>query len=487
MPKDFTPSYAQFKEQWKSYSVIPFILRFKLNLKDVYPPYYSYNQNLKENFLLDGSGRYSFFPLSGPSQHYIAPSFTKATKTWKLLQQNFKQWHGPKLPSNFPPFYGGAVGVLSYDAGRIFEKGWKSSPPPNSLKLPLIDFYIYDDLACYDKKNQEMFIISCLRKKKTLDPSVELYNEQIRKILNWKTKEMKAEINFKSAQARASFLKLTSGSSSCDQVRVKNKNSTQYIRSLDRIKQYIAQGDIYQANLSQRIEWKSNMSPEQFYLNLRTINPSPYACLWKTPAYSLASCSPELLLKKRGNYVETRPLAGTRPRGKDPKLDRILEGELILNEKERAEHIMLVDLERNDLGRVCAPGSVYVKKNMAIEKYSHVMHIVSYIEGKLKKSCNFFKALEALFPGGTITGCPKIRCMEILDELEPVRREIFYGSVGWIGYQGDGEMNILIRTAAIQKNKFTIQVGSGIVADSQPKLEFQESLHKARALLAASK
>ncbi len=265
------------------------------------------------------------------------------------------------------------------------------------------------------------------------------------------------------------------------------KNRGAYMAGVRRILEYIAAGDIYQANLSHRLEfpWPAGTDPSVYFHALRRINPSPYAAFLGFPDFSIASCSPELLLRARGRRVETRPIAGTRPRGHNPSADERLSGELVLNAKERAEHIMLVDLERNDLGRVCHPGSVRVSEQMVLEKYSHVMHIVSNVQGRLRSGADALDALQALFPGGTITGCPKIRAMEILDELERVPRGPFFGSAGRISASGDVDLNILIRTALIRRGRLALRVGSGIVADSSPSREYEETLHKARALVNA--
>jgi anthranilate/para-aminobenzoate synthase component I len=251
------------------------------------------------------------------------------------------------------------------------------------------------------------------------------------------------------------------------------------------VKRFIAAGDIYQANLSHRLDFPWKGDPADFFDALRRLNPSPYAALMEFPGFTLASASPELLLKVRGDRAETRPIAGTRPRGSTPTEDERLSGELLLNEKERAEHIMLVDLERNDLGRVCRPGTVEVSERMVLEKYSHVTHIVSHVQGRLAPGYDGLDAVRALFPGGTITGCPKIRCMEILQELEKESRGPFYGSAGWMGGNGDLDLNILIRTALFRKGRVSLRVGAGIVADSVPSKEYEETLHKARALTAA--
>ncbi len=258
-----------------------------------------------------------------------------------------------------------------------------------------------------------------------------------------------------------------------------------YESGVRRILSYIAAGDVYQANLSRLLQFPFRGRPERFFDALRALNPSPYACLLAFPDFALASCSPELLLRVRGRRVVTRPIAGTRPRGADRREDARLSGELLLSPKERAEHVMLVDLERNDLGRVCRPGTVRVADSMVLEKYSHVTHIVSQVEGALADGSDGLDAFRALFPGGTITGCPKVRCMEILAELERSPRGPFYGSAGWIAPNGDMELNILIRTALFQKGRMALRVGAGIVADSDPAREWEETGHKARALLEA--
>jgi anthranilate/para-aminobenzoate synthase component I len=259
-----------------------------------------------------------------------------------------------------------------------------------------------------------------------------------------------------------------------------------YEKGVRRILGYIAAGDVYQANLSHTISLTSRgLGPRRYFDALRALNPSPYACFMDFGGFVLASSSPELLLRVRGGRAETRPIAGTRPRGRDARQDRRLSGELLLNPKERAEHVMLLDLERNDLGRVCRPGSVRVTESLALEKYSHVTHIVSQVEGRLSPGSDSLDAFRALFPGGTITGCPKVHCMEILADLERSPRGPFYGSAGWIAPNGDCELNILIRTALFREGTMSLRAGAGIVADSDPRREWEETLHKAEALLAA--
>jgi para-aminobenzoate synthetase component I len=254
-------------------------------------------------------------------------------------------------------------------------------------------------------------------------------------------------------------------------------------------KQHIQAGDIFQANLSLRFEATTIADSWSIYRSLQTINPSPFASYWKTPFGHVISCSPERLVSLENRKAETRPIAGTRARGMTLEHDRQLAEELINNTKEQAEHIMLVDLERNDLGRVCEWGSITVDELLVIERYSHVMHLVSNIVGTLRPDVDSVDLIRALFPGGTITGCPKVRCMEIIERLEPVRRSLFYGSCGYLDRRGHLDLNILIRTLLYHSdgtmNTVWGQVGAGIVADSDPEKEWYESLHKAQAQITA--
>ncbi len=255
-----------------------------------------------------------------------------------------------------------------------------------------------------------------------------------------------------------------------------------YRAMVARAREYIAAGDIYQANLSCRFQGAFAGSAAALYERLRRINPSPFAALLRTPEVEIVSSSPERLVSLRGGVAETRPIAGTRPRGSDAGEDLRLARELLAHPKERAEHIMLLDLERNDLGKVCRTGTVEVDELMVLERYSHVTHIVSNVRGELQEGTGPFALLRAVFPGGTITGVPKKRCMEIIDELEPVGRGIYTGSAGYIGVNGEMDFNILIRTFQTCGDTLCYQVGAGIVADSEPGREWEECLAKGRAL-----
>ena len=263
--------------------------------------------------------------------------------------------------------------------------------------------------------------------------------------------------------------------------------SQRFTAGVKRIREYIAAGDVFQVNLSRA--WQAELACEHtasdLYRQLRTANPAPFACLADFRDFAIISSSPERLVRVQNGIVDTRPIAGTRPRGDDPERDQALLEELIAHPKERAEHIMLIDLERNDLGRICEYGTVAVDELMVVESYQHVHHIVSNIRGKLKAGTTPGQVIRAVFPGGTITGCPKVRCMEIIAELEQTGRGVYTGSVGYLNHDGDMDLNILIRTMTLQDKRLTFRTGAGIVIDSVPANELKETRHKARGLLRA--
>jgi anthranilate synthase component 1 len=261
---------------------------------------------------------------------------------------------------------------------------------------------------------------------------------------------------------------------------------TAYHAAVERAKRYVRDGDIMQVVPSQRMTKPFHASPLALYRALRTINPSPYMFYFDFGDFHVVGASPEILVRLEGDAVTVRPIAGTRRRGATPAEDAALAEELLADHKERAEHIMLVDLGRNDVGRVAVTGSVRVTEQMVIERYSHVMHIVSNVEGKLKPGLNAIDVLRASFPAGTVSGAPKVRAMEIIDELEPVKRGIYAGAVGYLGFHGNMDVAIALRTGVIKGGKLHVQAGGGIVADSQPAAEWQETQSKARALLRAA-
>ncbi|OLO27457.1 aminodeoxychorismate synthase, component I [Alkalihalophilus pseudofirmus] len=386
------------------------------------------------------------------------------TRTGDLLT-NMRAWMKEQQRSfctDAPPFQGGAVGYISYDLVRQIEK--LPVLAQDDLGMEELYFLVFDDVFVYDVESEQLTVIVHYKKSeqnKALE-RLETYKEAwLQPVGAWEWQRIKE----KSQNEWTASL-----------------SEEEFSRAVEEIQDYIAAGDIFQVNLSVRQAKPLNTDPLHIYEKLREVNPSPYMAYFHTPDFQITSGSPELLVKKAGDEVSTRPIAGTRSRGKTEEEDERNAKTLIENEKERAEHIMLVDLERNDLGRVCEFGSVEVDELMVIEKYSHVMHIVSNVKGKLSQEKDAYDVIRATFPGGTITGAPKVRTMEIIEELEPVRRGVYTGSIGWIGYNGDMELNIVIRTILAKDGLAYVQAGAGIVIDSNPQHEYKESLKKATAL-----
>lgn len=364
-----------------------------------------------------------------------------------------------------PPIAGGAFGMVGYDAGRYIER--LPDEADDDLHLPDLDFIFPRKLICLDHLTGDAHLFF-----EDADPA-ELATAQAA-LTNCASP---APSEPPSAIGRTGFY--------LSLLKQSNMSRTSYTTMVRRAKSYILAGDIFQANLSQRLRLAYDGSPFELYETLRRINPSPFAGYLELGDYQLISSSPERLVELKGRRAQTRPIAGTRRRGADFAEDGDLTLELNLDPKERAEHIMLVDLERNDMGRVCDYGSVEVNELMVNESYSHVIHIVSNVRGDLHRQRDALDLLKAMFPGGTITGCPKVRCMEIIDELEPVRRGPYTGSFGYIGYNGSMDMNIIIRTLVRAGGCVYAQAGGGIVADSDPEREYQESLRKAEAMVRA--
>lgn len=374
-----------------------------------------------------------------------------------------------------PHFWGGWVGVIGYEMARWLDA--IDLHNKDDLDLPLLHFFQVDRLWVYDHSTQ---ILKRVISDKCLDDSAQYYNETVQEVeRSWQQAE--SALNTPPEPAKPAS---PTSSNSNNPVPRSNISTMQYMEMVERAKRYIEEGDIYQANLSQRFEMLFQGEGLDLYENLRQINPSPFSGYLKLGDITLVSSSPERLIKIENGVLETRPIAGTRPRGRNSQEDNHLKSELLLNEKEQAEHLMLVDLERNDLGRICEYGSVHVTDQMFVEQYSHVSHIVSNIQGTLKPGVPLREILQAVFPGGTITGCPKIRCMEIIDELEPTARGPYSGSFGYIGFGGTLDLNIIIRTIVLKDEKAYFHVGAGIVADSIPEKEYQETLDKAAAMLA---
>jgi para-aminobenzoate synthetase component I len=362
------------------------------------------------------------------------------------------------VPADLPdlPFTGGWLGWLAYEAAWELEK--LPAPRQNSLPFPIAYWYEPAEFAVLDHQQQILHLA-------VTDQS---------RLADLIDKLTSAPFTTAITPAPATIPQITYHTS-----------AQEYQAAVRQVQSYIEAGDIYQANLSVRFSTQLQTPSWEIYQRLHQINPSPFASYWQTPWGEVASCSPERLVNLHHNLASTRPIAGTRPRHADPATDLRLEVELLSNDKEIAEHIMLVDLERNDLGRVCTWGSVHVDELLQVERYSHVMHLVSNVCGELAPQFNVIDLLAATFPGGTITGCPKLRCMEIIAELEPTARSLFYGSCGYLDQRGHADMNILIRTLLCHQGQVWGQVGAGIVADSDPAQEWAESLQKAQAQIQA--
>lgn len=356
------------------------------------------------------------------------------------------------------PFIGGGIGYFSYDLARNIEE--IPSISKEDINVPYCYFNFYDNIIIYDNIKDKIFITACgiLKNKKE---SITLIEE---KIHNFKIKKQKHNYN-----SKASF--------------TSNFSKENYLKSIKKVKEYIKDGHIYITNLTQRFQTKVKEDPFLIYEKLRDINPAPFSAYLNFDDFKVISSSPERFLKIEERKVQTRPIKGTRPRGYNKKEDEKNKNELINSEKDKAELLMIVDLERNDLSKVCKPYSVKVRELFKLEEYSTVFHLVSTIEGKLKDSVNSIDCIKECFPGGSITGAPKIRSMEIIDEIEKVRRNIYTGSIGYIGFEGNVDMNIVIRTILIKEGIAYFGVGGGITSDSDIHMEYDETLDKAKALM----
>lgn len=368
------------------------------------------------------------------------------------------------------PFVGGAVGYLGYDLGRLIER--LPNRPLDDLRTPESVLCWYDTLVAYDHTSRKAYAISTGLPERRGPKRAARAKSRLDELLGIVTGASATEGHLHNT--KQSLGKLTS-----------TFTKAAYINAIARAKEHIVAGDIYQVNLSQRFSVPWRVSPWTLYKRLQRINPSPFAAYLQYPGFAVVSASPERFLRRTGDLIETRPIKGTRPRGKTPAADRRLARQLQASAKDRAEHIMIVDLERNDLGRVAKIGSVRVAKMMALERFPTVHHLVSTVQAALPRETPVGDLLRATFPGGSITGAPKIRSMEIIDELEPVSRGIYTGAIGYFSATGDLDINIAIRTFVVKEGIAHFHAGGGIVYDSDPAAEYQETLDKARALFEA--
>jgi len=376
----------------------------------------------------------------------------------------------PVEVDGLPRFFGGAVGYVGYDMVRYFER--LSLEKPAELDAFDSYFVITDTILVFDTIRQKIKVVSNAHLENGTTP--EAAYEQAKTKIDAIIRKLRTPLDPASAPCSTRKTEFVS-----------NVRREDFEESVVKAKEYVKAGDVIQVVLSQRFSADLSVEPLDIYRILRTLNPSPYMFFLRLDDTLVVGASPEVMVRKEGGQVELRPIAGTRPRGKTRDEDVRLEQELLDDPKERAEHVMLVDLGRNDLGRVCRTGTVKVSELMVVERYSHVMHIVSNVQGELEGKMDAFDVLRATFPAGTLSGAPKVRAMEIIEELEPVRREIYGGAVGYFSFSGNMDMAIAIRTLVVKDGRIHLQAGAGIVADSDPASEYQETVNKARAVVKA--
>lgn len=411
-------------------------------------------------------GRYSFIGTEPSS--VLETGMKNPIDPVVLVEKEFSQLH-PIPIAGLPRFHGGLVGYLGYEVARYFER--LPSPEYDPLGLPESILMMIDTLLVFDHLTHKIKVVTHAKLDGDIDVSYRKAIEKIDHLVRRLRQPLTSE----------SLPKIAAASSPVSS----NLSQAEFESMVSRAKDYIYAGDIIQVVLSQRLTKPTRAHPFAIYRALRSINPSPYMYYLHLGNIDIVGASPELLVQVEDGIISNHPIAGTRPRGRDTSQDLALEEELKTDEKERAEHIMLVDLGRNDIGRVSEPGTVEVTQLMDVERYSHVMHLVSHVQGKLRAGVPPLDALRACFPAGTVSGAPKIRAMEIIAELEPDKRGPYAGAVGYFDFSGNLDTAIAIRTIVISNGVAYVQAGCGIVADSIPESEYQESLSKAQALLTA--
>jgi len=428
-------------------------------------------------------GRYSFLGSApsaiieskGDKVSIITGKSKKALKGDPLLAiEDFMKKYKAVEVDGLPRFFGGLVGCIGYDTIRFVED--IPDQCKDDLKVFDIKLVLADTILIFDRVKHTIKIVANAHIKNKVKSSIDLAYKKAIKSIDVLSEKLKKPLKkpMPAIEGMVSDIKFSS-----------NVKKSDFKKGVLRAKKYIRAGDIIQVVLSQRFETKFNSDPLAIYRALRSINPSPYMFYLSFSSVKLIGSSPEIMVRCEDHLAEIRPIAGTRPRGKSQKEDVALEQDLLADPKERAEHLMLVDLGRNDLGRVCRSGSVKVSEFMNIERYSHVMHIVSNCVGTLKQKSNIYELLKASFPAGTVAGAPKIRAMEIIDELEATKRGPYAGCVGYFSFSGNLDTCITIRTILLKGKKAYVQAGAGIVADSVPEAEYQETVNKAKGMLKA--
>ncbi len=390
----------------------------------------------------------------------------------RYIEKFQSSYRAPSL-DNLPLFSGGLVGYFGYDTVRYVEKRVRDTQPDDDIGTPDILLMVSNDVVIFDSLKGKLHLVS------HVNPNTDnIYQATIEKLDRLVDKLSEPIPRERHAPDVGPYVH--------EEDFVSSYGKEKFEKDVDRIKEYILAGDVMQVVLAQRMSTTIEAAPLDLYRALRSLNPSPYMYYMNLKEFHIVSSSPEILARLDRGEVTVRPLAGTRRRGRDDTEDRALERELLADPKEIAEHLMLIDLGRNDIGKVCEIGSVEVREMMTVERYSHVMHIASHVTGNLKAGYSAMDLLRATLPVGTLSGAPKIRAMEIIDELEPVKRGIFGGAVGYLSWTGNMDTAIAIRTAVVKGNRLYIQAGAGIVADSQPELEWKETNNKARAIFRAA-
>jgi anthranilate synthase component 1 len=480
--------YVTFEQYATDYTAIPVTRRLMADMITPVALFKSLQQQGRYPFLLESVeggeqlGRYSFLGVNPfevlrfEQEEVTLQQGTGSPETldesyFDALERLTTRYQEPELPE-VPRLSGGAVGFSSYDTIRQIEN--LPNTPEDDLRLPEAIWAFYDQIYAFDQVKHQIILINTVLLDEERGENLPRRYEQAQQTLH----EMEQAVRnpgFMSDQP----LKLDSAMVSS------NFSKADFAAAVQRSKQHIMDGDIFQVVLSQRFETPFEGDRFQLYRALRMVNPSPYLFYLDFDEFALVGSSPEVLVQTEEGNVRVLPIAGTRRRGRDDREDRALERELLNDPKEIAEHVMLVDLGRNDVARVSQPGSVEVTRNQTIERYSHVMHIVSEVQGELAEEASSVEALRRCFPAGTVSGAPKIRAMEIIDELEPTKRGPYAGAVGYFDYSGNMDTCIAIRTMVVTDENIYIQAGAGIVADSDPELEYKETQNKANALLEA--
>ncbi|PHV13139.1 anthranilate synthase component I [Chitinimonas sp. BJB300] len=423
-------------------------------------------------------GRYSFIGLPARTVITVRGQHTEVTTNGEVVEthegdplafiESFEsRFKVPPRPS-LPRFAGGLVGYFGYDTIRLIEKKLAKCDKPDPIGAPDIQLLLSEEIAIFDNLSGKLYLIVYA------DPSQPHAFTRAHSRLH----DLRMQLREPVRPPRTEPTPTTTAKSEFGEANFK--------AAVEKAQQYIVDGDIMQVVLSQRMSMRFEQSPITLYRALRSLNPSPYMFYYQLGDIHIVGASPEILVRHEGGTVTVRPIAGTRPRGKTREEDLALEAELLADPKEVAEHVMLMDLGRNDIGRVAQTGSIKITDNRIIERYSHVMHIVSSVEAALKPGMSNIDILRATFPAGTVSGAPKVRAMQIIDEFEPTKRGIYSGAVGYLGFNGDMDVAIALRTAVIKDKTLYVQAGAGIVADSVPSAEWQETQNKARAVLRAA-